>query len=195
MENEILEQMGRKPIDRKVHLETWGQSIFEAIKLRSPGVNVAEFKKLYGPAIERWVEQGHLDVIAKENDQALKKILKAGMVIYVLTSRNHSELKHFLEPDHLLYEKITAFYYRDNMEFHKPDPKAFDKLLQDHNIAPDDSVYIGDSIGDAIAAKQAGLHFVACLESGLKTKADFDDYSVDAFVDKFSDIASYLTRN
>lgn len=44
MENEVLERMGRLPMPREVHLETWGRPLFEAISDRAPGIDVEAFK-------------------------------------------------------------------------------------------------------------------------------------------------------
>lgn len=97
-----------------------------------------------------------------------------------------------LAPDHLLASRVKAFYYRDNMQFHKPDPRAFEELLQTNSLRPDQCVYIGDSLSDAQAANDAGLKFIASLESGLRQKQDFDPHQVDAFVDKFPDIVGAI---
>ena len=74
------------------------------------------------------------------------------------------------------------------MQYHKPDPRAFNSLLQDNNLRPDECLYVGDSISDAQSAKQAGLHFIASLESGLRRRQDFDGLPVDAFIQKFPDV-------
>lgn len=93
-----------------------------------------------------------------------------------------------LEPDHLLASRIESFYYKDNTQFHKPDPRVFNELLAAHNLSPQNSAYVGDSIGDAIAAKQAGLHFIASLESGLRQREDFSGHTVDRFIYRFPEI-------
>lgn len=194
MENEILLQMGREPMGREIHVSTWGQPLYEAILQRSPGVNLDDFKRLYAPTINEYTQAGKLDAIPQENLEALDQLIALGKFVIILTSRTHEELHHLLEPDHLLAERITAFYYRDNMQFHKPDPRAFDELLRDHNLSTENAVYVGDSIGDAVAAKKAGLHFVASLESGLRTKDDFAHLPVDAFIDTFPELVAIVQQ-
>ncbi len=190
MENETLRQMGRPPMSRQIHQQTWGKPLFEIITARSPGVNVETFKKIYTDVIEEFVQDGRLDGMVPENLQALDVLAEEGRQLFILTSRTHTELKHMLEPDHWLAERITAFYYRDNMQFHKPDPRAFSLLLHEHNLEPKECVYVGDSVSDAEAAKKAHLHFIASLESGLRTPDDFNgEHPVDLFVNKFQEVA------
>jgi len=192
LENDVLKQMGRQPMSRNIHLSTWGRPLFEALSDRSPGLDVAEFKRFYRPAIDKYIQAGKLDKISAENYRTMDALLELNKHLFVLTSRTHEELFHMLEPDHQLAKKVTAFYCRDNMEFHKPDPRAFDKLLDENDLTQDECVYIGDSVGDAVAAKDAGLHFIASLESGLRTKSDFSGISVDRFIEKFSDLLGVI---
>jgi len=112
----------------------------------------------------------------------------------LLTSRTHGEFKHMLEPDHLLATRVKAFYYRDNTEFHKPDPRAFNELLQANSLEPQQCVYVGDSPSDAIASNQAGLHFIVSLESGIRQRQDFDEFGVGAFINRFSDLPDAIAE-
>lgn len=193
-ENAILALMDRKPQTRRIHKETWGQPFFEAIKLRSPGINVLMFKQLVQEMMPAWVADSRMDHLPMERLAVLDKLVDAGYELYILTSRTHAEAAHLLAPDHHLAGRIKAFYYRDIMQFHKPDPRAFDLLLKDHGFERHECVYIGDSPSDAAAAKQANLHFIASLESGLRTKTDFKDFAVDAFIDHWQDLLRVVTK-
>lgn len=188
MENEALVAMGRAPMPREIHTKTWGQPLFDAITTRSPGIDVEAFKAAYHPIIAEYTKKGKLDAIPEANYAALDNLVAQGKTIMVLTSRTHGELKHLLEPDHLLATRVKAFYYKDMMQYHKPDPRAFDELLADHNLTPEQCVYVGDSVGDAVASKQRGLRFIASLESGLRQKEDFKPDQVDRFIYKFPEI-------
>lgn len=190
LENTALVRMGREPMPRSIHQETWGQPLFDAITTRSPGVDVEAFKTAYHPAIEESIADGRFDIIPQQNYDALDDLIAQGKLIILLTSRTHGELKHMLAPDHLLASRVKAFYYRDNMQFHKPDPRAFDLLLSEHNLQPEECVYVGDSPSDAVAANGAGLYFVASLESGIRQRQDFKDLHVDAFIDRFSEVTA-----
>jgi phosphoglycolate phosphatase len=194
LENAALARMGRPPMSRAVHITTWGQPLFDAIVKRSPGIDVEQFKVAYHPVIEEFIKDGKLDVIPQENYEALDKLIALGKTIMLLTSRTHGEFKHMLAADHLLASRVTAFYYKDNMQYHKPDPRAFDQLLHEHNLQPEQCIYIGDSPSDGEAAGGAGLCFIASLESGIRQKQDFDGLRVDTFVDRFSDIVEAIDK-
>lgn len=188
LENETLVSMGREPMSRDIHKQTWGRPLFEAIADRSPGINVEDFREAFKPVIAAYIKSGQLDSIPQSNYETLDKLITQGMSIMILTSRTHTEVEHLLQKDHLLASRVQTFYYRDNMKFHKPDPRAFDELLSANGLQPSQCVYVGDSLSDAEAAKGAGLHFIASVESGLRQKQDFQSLPVDAFIDRFSDL-------
>lgn len=194
LENAVLELMDCQPQTREIHKQTWGQPLFEIITTRSPGVNVVQFRELMQEMLPLWVSEGKIDTITRANIETLDKLLQEGKELYILTSRTHDEVIHLLAPDHDLASRIKAFYYRDIMAFHKPDPRAFDEVLNDHKLDHGECVYVGDSPSDAMAAKQAGLHFIASLESGVRTEADFATLPVDAFVNTFSDIPAAIVK-
>lgn len=55
-------------------------------------------------------------------------------------------------------------------------------------------MYVGDSPSDAQASNKAGLRFVASLESGIRQRQDFDDYRVDAFINRFPDVVGAMLQ-
>src|SRR5680860_893058 len=134
LENEVLRRMGRNSMSREVHLETWGRPLFDAMLVRSPGVNIESFINEFQPVIAEFIDNGKLDVIPDENYDTLDKLIEMGKTIILLTSRTQHELKHMLMPDHLLSSRVKTIYHKGNTSFHKPDPRAFDELLADYRF-------------------------------------------------------------
>jgi phosphoglycolate phosphatase len=188
LENEVLARIGRPPVPRAIHLHTWGQPLREAMANRSPGLDLDQFFAAYNPLLAEFVSDGRLDAIAPENLTALDELVASGHRLMLLTSRTGSEVAHMLEPDHCLAGRISATYHADNITHLKPDPRAFDVLLAASGLAPAECVYVGDSPSDAAAANGAGMHFVACMQSNVRTRADFAEHRVDAFIDAFPDV-------
>lgn len=188
IENSILERMGKPPMSRKVHLNTWERPLSEALAIRAPGIDVEAFRTAYLPLIEEYTRSGELEVISEANYTALDKLAEFGMSLMVLTSRDHNRIRHMLDPSHPLSHKVEAIYYQDNLTYRKPDPRIFDGLLADTGLLPEQCVYVGDAIRDGQAAKGAGLYFIANLESGLRQKQDFVGIPVDLFIRAFPDV-------
>ena len=188
LENEVLVLMGRPPMPRSLHLSTWGEPLLEAMPHRSPGLDLDRFATLFPAMHQRYLAEGRLDVIPPENLAALDRLVLEGRTIMLLTSRAESEVCHLLTPGHVLAGRVTGAYHQGNTRFRKPDPRVFDELLADTGFEPSQCVYIGDSPGDAVAAGGAGIHFVACLQSGVRRLDEFDPRYVTAAVDSFPQI-------
>lgn len=193
LENEALKTMGRPPMTRGIHVATWGQPLFDAIQLRSPGISTDDFYNAYHPVLASFIANGRLDSIPEANYVALDALAAMGKALFILTSRTHSELKHLLKPDHLLASRIAGFYHKDTTKYHKPDPRVFDELLRDHRLDPAVCAYVGDSVGDGLAAKGAGMHFIASLESGLRQESDFAEVDADGYIRAFPEIVETIS--
>lgn len=194
LENDVLARLGRGPMSRAVHLSTWGQPLLEAMPRRSPGLDLEAFAAVHQIVLREYVAAGLLDVVARENLQALDELAAAGRSVMLLTSRTEAEVEHLLAPDHALAGRVAAVYHAGNMRFRKPDGRAFDELLAATGLEPRQCLYAGDSPGDAQAANDAGLRFIACLQSGLRRRADFGSHQVDAFIGTFPEIVDAVTR-
>ena len=192
LENEVLSRIGRPPMPREAHLSTWGQPLFHAISERSPGVDPDKFQAVFREVITEYIADGRLDDIPEENYRALDDLAAAGKRIALLTSRTEDEVRHMLAPDHKLAPRVIAIYHKGNTSFHKPDPRVFDRLLNDQSVDPGNVVYVGDSPTDAEAANRRGVLFVASLESGIRQRQDFADYNVAAFIVRFPDIVAAI---
>lgn len=192
LENEVLALMGLPPMPREVHLATWGEPLLRAMPRRSPGLDLDRFATLFLVHQQRYIADGRLDVIPPENLRALDHLVETGRTVLLLTSRAEAEVRHMLEPDHVLATRVTGVYHKDNTRFGKPDPRAFDELLAETGFHPHQCVYVGDSPGDALAAGGAGLHFIACLQSGVRRLDDFDPRYVTAAVDTFPEITAVI---
>lgn len=190
--NRSLEKMGRPLVNRETFRKHWGKDYVTGIQKWSPGIDVETFKGVFHKVFEEGTTSNSVDIVPEQNLKALDTLIERNYKVIVLTSRTHPELKHVLQPDNTLMKRVEAFYYKDNTEFHKPDPRAFSHIEAVHGWSPRECVYVGDSIGDANAAKGAGLHFIASLESGIRTVSDFKDYNVDAYIYSFPEICNAI---
>lgn len=192
VENRVAKKLGLPLMDRKTYQERWGTPLKESIEKRVPGGQAQTFIEEIRKITPELVAKGETDVISPANLKTLDDIKALGKKLAILTSRELFEMEHFLDENHALAKTIDAFYYRDNSPCLKPDPRVFDQILEHFQVKPDEAVYIGDTLNDALCAKKAGLHFIAVLESGLKKREDFAHLPVDFFADAFPDVLKYI---
>jgi len=183
---------------RTAHLANWGKPLAEAIVERVPGMTSTRFFEVFPLVMREFVMSGHLDQLSAANAAALDVLKHDGYELYAVTSRHLVELDHLMSPDHKLAGYLAAghIFHRDNSTHLKPDPRAFDGVLQLAQLPSDQCLYVGDSVTDCQAAKGADMQFVACLESGLRSRADFAALTPppDGYIDAFADLPSWLKK-
>ena len=196
-ENEVAKTMGFNPMSREIHKATWGQHLEESICDRIPGIDAKEFMKRFEKLAPLAIAEGKFDYVPKHNLEVLKTIKNDGKKIAIITSRSLIEVKSIMDTSHPLSSKIDKFYHRDNVEHMKPDPRVFNKALYEFDVMPIECVYVGDTLKDGFAANNAGMDFIAVLESGLVPKYSFMNVNiqVDYFAEKFTDILPYILQN
>jgi phosphoglycolate phosphatase len=197
LENDTGAVLGLPPMRRKVHLETWGMTVEQALPLRFPGANLSSYLHAHGEIVKQYVASGQLDQLSGQNVNALTQLNESGYKLYAVTSRDIREIGHFLDGSHILMQYLhpEAMFHKGNNAYHKPDPRVFDGVLSASGFKPSECVYAGDSLTDCRAAKGAGLLFVACLESGLRQREDFESLEAqpDGFIDTFAGITDWLS--
>ena len=194
MENDIAKVLGFPAMARKTHIDTWGMILEEALKIRFPGVDSGVFMKKLEEMMPEYIKSGKIDYIPDKNYITLQKILDKGLSIAILTSRTYVEIKHFLDVEHLLNKYMKYIHYKGSTKFHKPNPEVFNELCEIHKVSLDEIVYVGDSVSDAKCTKKAGVTFIACLESGLRKRADFAQFDVKYFIEDFSELDKVILR-
>jgi phosphoglycolate phosphatase len=80
----------------------------------------------------------------------------------------------------------------DDVANGKPDPEGILLAIRKLGVDPASAVYVGDHCVDAMAAKNAGVPFVATL-SGTHSRRDFAPYPCRAIVSHLGDLPSVLS--
>ncbi|MBT31675.1 MAG: hypothetical protein CMO01_18620 [Thalassobius sp.] len=90
---------------------------------------------------------------------SLKKQCKLGIVSAASKDTIHAEI----EQTGLDISTLQFIQSADDTDFHKPDPRVFEPALaqlEKAQIDKSEILYVGDSLKDFYAARDAGLHFV-----------------------------------
>jgi HAD superfamily hydrolase (TIGR01549 family) len=155
-------------------------------------VDEVAFMKSYARALAQAIKAGWYDTIPETNYQILQLLKSRGFLVALLSSRSQTEMSHLMEAHHQLAAYIDQFYYLENCQFHKPDGRVFDGLLEDFRVSKEQVVYVGDSVSDAKACEEAGIVFIASLESGLRCKADFEGLPVERFITTLAQLLDFV---
>jgi len=102
----------------------------------------------------------------KENNQ------KAGFI-----STKYRESMNVMIQQYRLEALLDFSIAGDEVENFKPDPEGIHRALNYFNANPDEAVFIGDSLHDLGAARNANMHFIGVL-SGICEKEEWENESV-----------------
>lgn len=148
-----------------------------------PGIDVNEFSKTYRQEKEETKLIPHVS-------ETLNK-LHGKYRLALLTSRGQKTLYRILESakmDESLFDLIVD---KEALTTHKPDPEALNHLLREMKLGKEEIVYMGDSVIDAICAKNAGVTFIGVLTGGA-TRKDFEDVGAKHIIESISELPSVL---
>lgn len=92
-----------------------------------------------------------------------------------------------------IFELFDSIICHDDVKNSKPNPEGLEKLIKTLNIKNENCIYIGDSIVDAIPAKQLNIFFFGVL-SGFHSKNDFNQINEYFIFNNIEDILKYFKQ-
>lgn len=168
------------------------KEILEIIKLLNlKPVEIEKINKLWGITIQKIVEKiwgkKHTKKFKREfirlqkdkrfppNPHALQLVrkLKKQYKIGAVTSKPKELARIHLKKAGFDLKNFYFINAAEDTKYNKPDPRVFSKPIKKLKLKPKEIIYIGDSIFDYIAAKKAGLNFIA-VTTGSYAKKDFE---------------------
>lgn len=188
LENEIAAKMGFPPMTRNVHQANWGKPLKDAIAERIPGIDADKFMGLFSEISRKHIEEGTFDHVSEENLNILRILRQKGYKVVIQTSRQHCEVEYLISDQSPLTPVIDGFFYQERYKYKKPDPRVFEFPLKEFEIPFSEMVYVGDAFTDVQWCRAAGVHFIASIESGLRTQEDFEKLGAKWFIHKFSEL-------
>lgn len=141
-----------------------------------------DYEKLLEVEVEAF--EGLLDLLVLLRSKYELGILTSGAKHLVYKDMNRLAIDRSM-----FFSFVTA----DDNKFHKPDPRAFTRTLEDlqkKGIKPEEAIYIGDSINDYKAAIGAGLNFLG-VTTGKHSRKDFAELGANS-VSQLSELQGYL---
>lgn len=118
--------------------------------------------------------------------EAIKQWHNAGTIITLASSRGNASLTNFVEQMQLS-KYISLILGAEDVELAKPNPYPVLKTLKHFNIAPEDTLVVGDMSFDILMGKRAGCHTCA-VTYGNGTEKELRAAGAEQIVDCFLNI-------
>ncbi|BDZ41781.1 haloacid dehalogenase [Paraoerskovia sediminicola] len=91
-------------------------------------------------------------------------------------------------------EELHAVTSSADVEVSKPEPDLVHVALEAAGVGPEDAVFVGDSVWDALAAARAGIPCVAVLSGGVG-EAELRDAGAVEVYDDVADLLAHLDES
>lgn len=165
--NQILEHIGKPPMTPEQSAYAHMHTVMEVINFLVPEKESLERANAYRKKV------GYLPFIRHMRIEPylkpLLQFLKGNYKIAIATNRTDTMPR--VLSDHGLEGQFDQVVTALDVARPKPDPEMLVKILKFFDINADQMLYVGDSYLDALAAKEAGVSFVAYDNATLS--ADF----------------------
>ncbi len=172
--------------EREAIIEMFGRPLRLIVETFWPFANPEEFVEVYNG-----VYQIHNVRLIEKAKEVLEQLSLASFELHILTSRRRESLIKHLEQFAIkgLFKSLIAY---EDVEYHKPDPRAFSVFFEKYK--PNEVVYVGDSVYDMHAAKQAGIFFIGVC-TGIVTREGFELKKADVILDSVAQLGSSFFIN
>ncbi|MGL4849286.1 MAG: HAD family hydrolase, partial [Clostridium sp.] len=94
--------------------------------------------------------------------EVIEKLHEKGIVLCIASSKTREQYKIDFEKTDL-HKYMTNVVLAEDTENHKPHPEPLLKAVENLNINPNESIYVGDTLADFKASNLAGMDFALAV--------------------------------
>lgn len=126
-------------------------------------------------------------------EDSLAKLKESGCKLAIVTQKHRRFITNMLGVYNTIGEQFDTVCATDvDSNLEKRD--MLRKVCSELEVAVEDSIFIGDSYVDALAAQEVGMDFAAALYGwGFRTKEDAERYNCRAYLNHASEIYTKLS--
>lgn len=143
--------------------------------------------EVFSVADEFEIKAAKISELIEDAELVLRGVRELGLKVGLLTNNGRLATNIVLEK-HDIAKYFDTIVTRDESKALKPDPTGLYLILSTLNVSPEETIFVGDSIIDARAAKEVGVLFFG-VKTGIHEKEDLE--REDAIM-VFDDLKSFL---
>lgn len=186
-----LTAMGWPAPDRETIRSTIGYLLEDAYTMLTGDENPenrARFRPLF---LEVAQELQRKEAVLFPGAQELIRALKVkGIKTAIVSTKKGDTIEIIMDRFGLLQDLETVIGSAD-VHLPKPDPEGLLLAMERMGVSPEQTLFCGDTVLDAGAAKNAGCHFAAVLNGTTPAEA-FSDFSPDHIAADLFDLRTWL---
>lgn len=140
------------------------------------------------------VKDNFQKMVYPDAPHVVTNILNNGMEVAIISSAPTHGIIEDLTRMHFPVDRFICIHGEDKTSVHKPDPEVFSPLLEKlspKGIQKKDILYVGDSMVDFHAARNADIDFIA-VTTGIFTKEDFEKEGAKIVVSEIKELLDFI---
>lgn len=189
--NFALEQLGLPAAPPESACRTIGLSLPDTlVSIAGPqhAHRSAEFARLF---VERAdLVMASKTVLLEPVPRVARQLRERGLTLGIVSTKFRRRIEAILRREGLL-DLFDVIVGGEDVSRHKPDPEGLELAIGRLGASFQTVLYVGDSVTDAEAARQASVPFVAVL-SGVTPREAFQDYVTYEVLDDLSELPALL---
>ena len=127
-------------------------------------------------------------------EESLRRLKESGCKLAIVTQKNAKFINNMLGVYKTIGEQFDIVCATDvDIDMEKSDMLL--KVCEELGISVEDSIFIGDSYVDALAAQEVGMDFAAALYGwGFRSREDAEKYHCRAYLNNAKELFTTLSR-
>ena len=177
---QTLKHFGYDAVSESEFREHWGQSTEDDVRIFMPQRTVEEVRAYFFEHYEDYLRYLKMQPGA---DSILDLVKSLKLPTGCVTNSHHQIVVNTLRHFHI-EDRFDTLVTADDVSIPKPGPEMILKACRDLNVLPGNTVFIGDTVTDASAAKAADCIFVGYrinAETRIENLSEFADWLESAF--------------
>ena len=153
------------------------------------GIDLKKFKKVYYKYANKLPR-----LPIKGIPETLKYLKNKDYKLFILSSKSKDKIISILKQVKIPLDYFTYIFGCEDIKLHKPSGEAFDVFLNKFNYSKKDVVYVGDSITDLEAAKNANIPFIGVL-TGQCNRPIFLNNNIKTIINSVGELPRILDQD
>ncbi|HUS78200.1 MAG TPA: HAD-IA family hydrolase [Patescibacteria group bacterium] len=191
--NHSLRSLGLPEVGFEAVRRTIGKSLpesFVALAGEEHRGRADEFVRFFTEKADEVVAD--LTVVYEYTPEVMRRLKDQGLKLGIASTKYRYRITTILDREGFtdLFDVIVG---GEDVGSHKPDPESLLVAMEGLGSSVDDTLYVGDSLSDAEAAKRAGLPFAAVL-SGVTPRGELESRGARYILDDVRGVLEVLAR-
>jgi phosphoglycolate phosphatase len=188
-----LHELGLPEVSDEAACRTIGLSLSDTLTALAgpqPDAVRAYFARLFVEHADRVMADR--TVLLPGAREAVARLQDQGRSLGIVSTKYRRRIEAILRREGLL-TSFSVIVGGEDVARHKPHPDSLHLAMRRLGLGPGDVLYVGDSVTDAVAARNAGLAFVAVL-SGTTPPDAFAHCAVTAILDDLCQVGEWIEQ-